>query len=188
MIMIHDDNQEFRDAVEVLEREGKMRCLSVQGRFDIVPMLPNSMFNRGTKRRFCHSGFELVLRAEASKFYMRRSERNDEKYIKRMGLALLRVDKTNERHHFTTYLKDLEDLERSLRKLHLNDFYDKFVEESVFACSAKKMTPLKVRAARGRQSVAVIRPPTKRELKRVLSANDLDKTEEREHLFEEDYK
>lgn len=165
-----------------------MRCLSVQGRFDIVPMLPNSMFYRETKRRFCHSGFELVLRAEASKFYMRRSEKNDEKYLKRMGLALFRVDKTNERHHFTTYLKDLEDLERSLRKLHLNDFYNKFVEENVFACSAKKMTPLKVRAARGRQSVAVVRPPTKRELKRVLSANAIEKKLERERALEEDHK
>lgn len=163
-----------------------MRCLSVQGRFDIVPMLPNTMFDKGTKRRFCHSGFELVLRAEESKFYMRRSEQNDEKYLKRMGLALFRVDKINERHHFTTYLKNLEDLERSLRKLHLNDFYDKFVEESVFECSAKKMTPLKVRAGRGRQSVAVVRPPNKRELKRVLSANDLDKPVERERAFEED--
>lgn len=168
-----------------------MRCLSVQGRLDIIPMMPNSIMNKGT-RRFCHSGFELILRAEAKKFYMRRSERNDKKYIKRMGLALIRLDKMDGRHAFTTYLKDLEALEGSMRKLHLNDFYDKFVEESVFATSVKKMTPLKVKVgtpmhplmnpnyrskpiARGRQSLAVVRGKT--ELKRTLSANDLKKSE-----------
>lgn len=153
-----------------------MRCLSIHGRFDVVTMLPNaafSAFNLGTKRRFCQSGFELILNSGSSKFYIRRSDLPDDKYLQRMGLALFRADRIAERHHYVTYLKDLEALKRPLQKLYLNDFYDKFVEQSLFPCSEKKMTPLKVRAARGRYSVAIMKQPSKKEMKRVSSADDL---------------
>ena len=166
-------NKGFRDAVEVLERKGKMRCISVHGHLDIVPMLPSSTFNRTTKRRFCQSGFELVLKSQSNKLYMHRSEQADDKYLQRIGLALFRADKIQERHHYVTYLKELEALERPLHKLYLNDFYDKIVDKGLFPCSEKKMTPMRVRAARGRDSVFIMKIPTKKEMKRVLSADDL---------------
>lgn len=163
-----------------------MRCISIHGRFDLVPLLPNSTFiNRGVKRRFCQPGFELLLNSGSSKLYMRRSERNDEKYMQRIGLAVFRADKIAERHHFVTYLKEIEALERPLHKLYLNDFYDKFVEQSLFPCSEKKMTPVKVRAGRGRQSVAVVRVPSRREMRRILSADDLNAKLKMEKIFED---
>lgn len=164
----------FRDACEVLEREGKMRIVGVHGHLDIVPMLPGSAFNRTTKRRFCQSGFELVLKSDPIKFKMRRFERADDNYFQRIGLALFRADKISERHHYVTYLKELEALERPLQKLHLNDFYDKLVEEGLFPCSDQKMTPTKVRAIQSRDSVFMLEKPSKKEMKRVLSADDLD--------------
>jgi len=163
----------FRDAVEVLEQEGKMRCISIHGHYDIVPMLPSSAFNRLNKRRFCQSGFELILNSELNKFYMRRSERSDYRYIQRFGLALLHAIRIQERHHYVTYLKELEALQKPLKKLYLNDFYDKFLEQSVFPCSKMKMTPMKVRAARGRESVFIMQAPSERTMKRALSAVDL---------------
>jgi hypothetical protein len=163
----------FRDACEVLEREGKMRCVGVHGHLDIVPMLPGSAFNRTTKRRYCQSGFELVLKSDSNKFYMRRSDRADDNYFQRIGLALFRADKIGDRHHYVTYLKELEALERPLNKLYLNDFYDKLVEEGLFPCSKKKMTPSRVRTARSRDSVFVLEKPSKKEMKRVKSAEDL---------------
>ena len=163
----------FRDACEVLEREGKMRCVGVHGHFDIVPMLPGSAFNRTTKRRFCQSGFELVLKSDSNKFYMRRSDRADDNYFQRIGLALFRADKIGDRHHYVTYLKELEALERPLNKLYLNDFYDKLVEEGLFPCSKQKMTPSRVRTARGRDSVLMLEKPSKKEMKRAKSAENL---------------
>jgi hypothetical protein len=163
----------FRDACEVLEREGKMRCVGVHGHLDIVPMLPGSAFSRTTKRRFCQSGFELVLKSDSNKFYMRRSDRTDDNYFQRIGLALFRADKIGDRHHYVTYLKELEALERPLNKLYLNDFYDKLVEEGLFPCSKQKMTPSRVRTARGRDSVFMLEKPSKKEMKRVKSAENL---------------
>jgi len=174
----------FRDAVEVLEREGKMRCISIHGRYDVVTMLPNSIFiNSCSKQRFCQSGFELLLNAESSKFYMRRSERNDEKYLQRMGLALYRADKIQERHQYVTYLKELEALERPLKKLYLNDFYDKFVEQSIFPCSERKMTPMKVRSTFARKSLSIVEAPSRRELKRTLSADNLNEQVDMDKAF-----
>jgi len=164
----------FRDACEVLEREGKMRIVGVHGHLDIVTMLPGSAFNRTTKRRFCQSGFELVLKSDPNKFKMRRFERADDNYFQRIGLALFRANKISERHHYVTYLKELEALERPLQKLYLNDFYDKLVEEGLFPCSDKKMTPTKVRAIQSRDSVFMLEKPSKKEMKRVSSADDLD--------------
>lgn len=163
-----------------------MRCISIHGRYDVVTMLPNSTFiNSCTKQRFCQSGFELLLNAESSKFYMRRSERNDEKYIQRLGLALYRADKIQERHQYVTYLKELEALERPLKKLHLNDFYDKFVEQSVFPCSERKMTPMKVRSSFARKSLSIVEAPIRRELKRILSADNLNEEVDMDKLFED---
>ena len=94
-------------------------------------------------------------------------------YLQRIGLALFRADKIQERHHYVTYLKELEALEKPLHKLHLNDFYDKIVQPQLFPCSEKKMTPMKVRAARGRGNVFIMENPSRKEMKRVLSADDL---------------
>ena len=159
--------------MECLEREGKFRCVSVHGHLDIVTMLPNS-FIRKSKRRFCQSGFELVLNSESSKFYVHRSEQQNDKYFQRLGLAVFKPHKIADRHHYLTYLKELELLERPLHKLHLNDFYDKFVDQSLFPCSKKKMTPSVVRSSihNWRDNVVVLEQPTKKERKRVLSADD----------------
>ena len=163
-----------------------MRCISIHGRFDVVPMLPNSTFvNSYSKQRFCQSGFELLLNAEASKFYMRRSERNDEKYIQRLSLAVLRPDKVQERHHYITYLKELETLEGPLKKLYLNDFYDKFVEQSLFPCSERKMTPMKVRGSFARKSLSIVRAPNRGEMKRILSASNLSDDVDMNDIFED---
>lgn len=172
----------FRDAVTVLEREGKMRCISIHGHFDVVTMLPNSAFKRESKRRFCQSGFELILNSESSKFYMRRCEGQDNMYMQRMGLALFRADRIQERHHFATYLKELKALERPLQKLYLNDFYDKFVEQSLFPCSLKKMTPTEVRATRGRDKLLIIEVPSTRAMKRAVSVDDLKECENDEKV------
>jgi hypothetical protein len=162
-----------------------MRCLSIHGSLDVVTMLPHSAFNRGTKRSFCQSGFELVLNSESSKFYMRRSEISDEKYIQRMGLALFRADRVGERHHYVTYLKELEALERPLQKLYLNDFYNKFVEQSLFPGSEKKMTPMRVRTVRSRESMFIMKIPTEKTMKRVLSVDDLQNKEKMKKILED---
>lgn len=162
-----------------------MRCISIHGSFDVVTMLPHSAFNRGTKRSFCQSGFELVINSESNKFYMRRSESSDEKYIQRMGLALFRADRVQERHHYMTYLKELEALERPLQKLHLNDFYNKFVEQSLFPGSEKKMTPMRVRTIRSRESMFIIKPPTDKMMKRVLSIDGLQNREKMKKVLED---
>jgi hypothetical protein len=60
--------ESFRDAIGVLEEEGKLRCLCVHGVHDLVPMLPVSAMTT-TKNRFCQSGVELVLGND--KFEMR---------------------------------------------------------------------------------------------------------------------
>ena len=169
-------------AVEVLEREGKMRCVSVHGYLDIVGMLPSSALNRATKRRFCQSGFELVLMSKANEFYMRRSERADDDYLQRLGLALLRADKIAERHGYLTYIRELEALMRALDKLHLNDFYDKIVERGLFPCSEKRMAPMEVvRVTRGRSNMAMLEEPSinttkanKKEMTKARSDTGLD--------------
>ena len=131
-----------------------------------------------TKRRFCQSGFELILNSESGKFYMRRSDIPDDKYMQRVGLALFRADRIHERHNYVTYLRELEDFKEPLQKLYLNDFYDKFVEENVFPCSKKKLTPMKVRTNRRRDSWVTRKHPSTHEMKRVLSADDLCDSEE----------
>jgi hypothetical protein len=166
----------FRDAVEVLEREGKMRCINIHGRFDLVPMLPNAAFTAlamAPRSSFCQAGFELVLDSESNKFYMRRSENYDHKYMRRLGFSVFRADRIHERHDYNTYLKDLTNFERPLKKLYLNDFYNKLVEEDLFPCSEKQMAPFKVIAERGRKSFHIVKSRSSREIIRVASADDL---------------
>jgi len=166
----------FRDAVEVLEREGKMRCINIHGRFDLVPMLPNAAFTAlkiAPRSSFCQAGFELVLDSESSKFYMRRSENYDAKYIRRLGSSVFRADRIHERHDYNTYLKDLRNFERPLKKLYLNDFYNKLVEEDLFPCSEKQMAPFKVIAEQGRKSFHIVKTRSSTDIIRVASADDL---------------
>ena len=163
-----------------------MRCISIHGRFDIVTMLPHSPINRETKKRFCQSGFELLLNSESSNFYLRRSEHPDDKYLQRMGLALYRPDRIHERHNYITYLKELEALQRPLQELYLNDFYNKIIEENLFPCSEKKMTPTKGRAVRTRDSMSVKKTPCEEEMKKVLSGNDLQNMSKRMMIGEYD--
>jgi Lipase (class 3) len=62
----------FRDVVERLEREGKMRCLCVHNHMDVVPMIPASALSVRKSRRFCHVGFEMLLDGtNADSFEMR---------------------------------------------------------------------------------------------------------------------
>ena len=132
----------FRDAVSVLEEEGKLRCICVHGVHDLVPMIPVSAINRTTKKRFCQSGFELVLKKD--KFEMRYSPRPDDNYMKRVGIALGRAHKIGERHHYLTYLNELKSFSKPLRELYLNDYYNKIYDSDLFMPSEKRLTPMVV--------------------------------------------
>jgi len=103
-----------------------------------------------------------------------------------MGLALYRPDRIHERHNYITYLKELEALQRPLQELYLNDFYNKIIEENLFPCSEKKMTPTKGRAVRTRDSMAVKKTPCEEEMKKVLSGNDLQNMSKRMMIGEYD--
>jgi hypothetical protein len=131
--------ESFRDAIGVLEEEGKLRCLCVHGVHDLVPMLPVSAMTT-TKNRFCQSGVELVLGND--KFEMRYSPKPDDNYMKRVGVALGSAHKIGERHHYLTYLRELEDFSEPLRELHLNDYYNKIYDSELFEPSEKKLTPM----------------------------------------------
>eukprot|EP00536_Pseudo-nitzschia_multiseries_P000005 jgi/Psemu1/233175/estExt_Genewise1.C_20025 len=132
----------FRDAISVLEKEGKLRCLCVHGVHDVVPMLPASALQRNTKKRFCQSGIELVL--EKNKFTMRYSPKPDNNYFKRVGTALSSAQKIRERHHYLTYLNEIKGFSKPLQKLHLNDYYNKIYRSEIFSPSDKRLTPMVV--------------------------------------------
>mmetsp|Transcript_9167 Transcript_9167/g.10698 ORF Transcript_9167/g.10698 Transcript_9167/m.10698 type:complete len:564 (-) Transcript_9167:274-1965(-) len=132
----------FRDAVAVLEKEGRLRCICVHGHLDLVPMIPTSPPNRTASKRFCQSGIEMVL--EPDQFVMRYSPRADDNYIQRVGLALSRAHKIAERHHYMTYLKELRNFAKPLRELYLNDYYNIIYDSETFPCSERKLTPMVV--------------------------------------------
>jgi hypothetical protein len=132
----------FRDAITVLEKEGRLRCICVHGHLDLVPMIPASPSNTKKSRRFCQSGIELVL--ESDKFTMRYSPRADDNYIQRVGLVLRRAHKIGERHHYITYLKELENLAKPMSELYLNDYYNMLLDSETFPSSEKKLTPMVV--------------------------------------------
>ncbi|OEU13919.1 alpha/beta-hydrolase [Fragilariopsis cylindrus CCMP1102] len=132
----------FRDAITILEKESKLRCICVHGHLDLVPMIPASPPNTKKSRRFCQSGIELVL--ESDKFTMRYSPRADGNYIQRVGLVLRRAHKIAERHHYMTYLKDLENLAKPMSELYLNDYYNMLLDSDTFPSSEKKLTPMVV--------------------------------------------
>jgi hypothetical protein len=129
----------FRNAVEILEREGKMRCLGVHNYSDIVPMIPTSAFHVRTKNTFCQVGYQMVVYPD--KFEMRYCPKMNTSYqdskdqLKRLTLAMFRPDKIGGRHHYSTYLNRLRDLEEPLSRLHLNDYYNNFVGFNLFAGS-----------------------------------------------------
>jgi hypothetical protein len=132
----------FRDAITILEKEGRLRCICVHGHLDLVPMIPASPSNTKKSRRFCQSGIELVL--ESDKFTMRYSPRADDNYIQRVGLVLRRAHKISERHHYMTYLKELENLAKPMSELYLNDYYNMLLDSETFPSSEKKLTPMVV--------------------------------------------
>ena len=73
---------------------------------------------------------------------MRYSSRADDNYMQRMGTALGSAHKIKERHHYMTYLKELESFAKPLRALYLNDYYNKIHNSELFPCSEKKLTPM----------------------------------------------
>jgi hypothetical protein len=131
----------FRDAVEILEREGKMRCLGVYNYLDIVPMIPTSALHVRSKNTFCQVGFQMVVHPD--KFEMRYCPKMNKSYQdfkdqwRRMMLAIFRPDKIGGRHHYLTYMTRLRDLEEPLSRLHLNDYYNDVVGINLFVGSKK---------------------------------------------------
>jgi hypothetical protein len=131
----------FRNAVEILEREGKMRCLVVHNHLDIVPMIPTSALHVRTKNTFCQLGFQMLLYPD--KFEMRYCPHMNNSYqdfkdqFERMTLAIFRPDKIGGRHHYLTYLTRLRDLEDPLSRLHLNNYYNNFVDSNPTTGSEK---------------------------------------------------
>lgn len=134
--------EEFRDAVNVLEKEGKLRCVCVHAVHDLVPMIPVSTIATASKKRFCQCGIELVL--SKGKFEIRYSSKPDDKYMHRVGKVLKSPHKIKQRHHYLTYLKEMKVFAEPLRKLHLNDYYNKLYSFEVFVSSEKKLTPMTV--------------------------------------------
>jgi hypothetical protein len=136
----------FRGAVETLEREGKMRCLGVHNKADIVPMIPTSTL--GNKRQFCQVGFEMLL--DDGKCEMLYCPKSDDYWKElrdktaRIGLALFRADKIAGRHHYMTYLSMLKALEAPLSKLHLNDYYNHVVKPDLLPGSSTASVPTHV--------------------------------------------
>ncbi|VEU43323.1 unnamed protein product [Pseudo-nitzschia multistriata] len=133
----------FRDAVSVLEKEGKLRCVCVHGVHDIVPMIPASSLNRATKKRFCQSGIQMLL--EKDKLEIRYSPKPDDNYNKRVRKALSSAHKIKERHHYITYLNELRGFSKALRELHINDYYNMIYESEIFVPSERKSTPMEIK-------------------------------------------
>jgi pimeloyl-ACP methyl ester carboxylesterase len=146
----------FRNAVETLEQEGKMRCLGVHNHLDIVPMIPTSALHVRTKNNFCQVGFQMLLHPD--KFEMRYCPRTNntcqdfKDQAERMALAIFRPDKIAGRHHYMTYLSYLRSLEEALSRLHLNDYYNDAVGFDIFEGSEPiyALSPSHVGAKRNR--------------------------------------
>ncbi|KAL3924545.1 MAG: hypothetical protein SGARI_006013 [Bacillariaceae sp.] len=149
----------FRDVVETLEKEGKMRCLGVHNHLDIVPMIPTSALHLRTKNTFCQVGFQLLLHTD--EFEMRYCPKANtgwqdlKQQTERMTLAIFRPDKIANRHHYLTYLTYLRDLQGPLSKLHLNDYYNDTVKPNLFPGSNEKeiLSPTYVTNTRKRSSI-----------------------------------
>jgi hypothetical protein len=149
----------FRNVVETLEQEGKMRCLGVHNHLDIVPMIPTSAFHIRTKNTFCQVGFQLLLHTD--EFEMKYTPHTNGSWqdwkdrTERMALAIFRPDKIKNRHHYLTYLTYLRDLQVPLSKLQLNDYYNARVKANLFPGSEKEpiLSPHHVTAKHKRGSL-----------------------------------
>ncbi|KAG7343319.1 lipase class 3 [Nitzschia inconspicua] len=148
----------FRNVVETLEKEGKMRCLGVHNHLDIVPMVPTSALHVRTKNTFCQVGFQMLLHPE--NFEMRYCPQADNSFldfkdqVERMALAIFRPDKIAGRHHYLTYLSYLKTLEVPLSRLYLNDYYRNIVRSNLFPGSeAHALSPPHVATKRHRDSL-----------------------------------
>jgi len=109
-------------------------------------MIPVSAMTRTTKKKFCQSGVELVLKK--NKFEMRYSPKPHDDYIKRVGKALGTAHRISERHHYLTYLRELEHFSEPLRELYLNDYYNKIYKSTLFPPSKKRLAPMIVTVKR----------------------------------------
>jgi hypothetical protein len=138
----------FRDAVEVLEREGKMRVLGVHNYLDIVPMLPNTAIQVQTKNCFCQVGFQMQLHTDH--FVMHYCPKSDKPWQEfrqtagNISRAVIGPHKISGRHHYLTYLSRLRALEGPLSRLYLNDYYNHIVQEDLFVGSEGRNVPIKV--------------------------------------------
>ncbi|KAG7372483.1 lipase class 3 [Nitzschia inconspicua] len=148
----------FRNVVETLEQDGKLRCLGVHNHLDIVPMVPTSALHVRTKNTFCQVGFQMLLHPE--KFEMRYCPQTDNSFLdfkdqaERMTLAIFRPDKIAGRHHYLTYLSYLKTLEVPLSRLYLNDYYSNIVRSNLFPRSeANAFSPPHVATKRHRDSL-----------------------------------
>jgi hypothetical protein len=149
----------FRDVIETLEREGKLRCLGVHNHLDIVPMIPTSALHIQTKNTFCQVGFQLLMHTD--EFEMRYCPKQNngwqdlKQQTERMTLAIFRPDKIANRHHYLTYLTYLRDLQGPLSKLYLNDYYNAVVQPNLFPGSTRKeiLAPANVTNTKKRDSV-----------------------------------
>jgi hypothetical protein len=144
----------FRDAIQILEKEGKMRCLGIHNHHDIVPMIPTSAMHVQKKNTFCQVGFQMLLLQhgrcemkycpETAKPWQELKDQTN-----RMAAAVFRPDKIAGRHHYLTYLSKLRALEVPLSKLYLNDYYNEIVKPDLFPGSEKKVTPANVTTEKG---------------------------------------
>jgi hypothetical protein len=127
---VGDNN--FRAAIQTLERTKRLRFLAVRNKFDLVPLAPNRYCRCDFCRpnEFCQPGIQLYLskRTFQTSYH---SERNDTKWegFQREWLHLLILVgcgiRMAEQHNYRTYLDRLVAQKDELSQLYLNDLYKK---------------------------------------------------------------
>lgn len=122
----------FRVAIQTLEKEKKLRCLTVHNGMDLVPSMPNRMC-RGdwcNPNKFCFVGMQLILK-EHNFTIKYHSEAKDTK-AEELGAEMKRIlivfccwIGMAKQHNYREYLDRLVAQKDTLSKLSLNDLYEK---------------------------------------------------------------
>ena len=120
----------FRGAIQLLERQKKLRCLLIQNYLDLVPSMPNRMC-RGDFCRpntFCQPGMQLIFRAQSftTRYHSRQNNTRREEFqgeLKRFLVTISCWIRMAYHHDYRTYLDRLIAQKEELEKLYLNDLY-----------------------------------------------------------------
>jgi hypothetical protein len=127
---VGDNN--FRAAIQTLERKRLLRFLAVSNKYDLVPLAPNRFCRCDFCRpnQFCQPGIQLKL-SQKSFTTTYHSEKNDtlwEEFYSEMKRLLIMFAcgiRMAEQHNYRTYVNRIIAQKEELSKISLNDLYEK---------------------------------------------------------------